>query len=246
LLTDDRSRLAAALLLALSLGAGTAGAQTTLRGRVLDSELGQPVAGAIVHIGRDAPPLTTDTLGRFVAPSLPAGKTQVSILAIGYDSAAYLVQLPESGTVEGVFPLDFTGYQLPEIVVVAHVEQLAPRYLGFEQRRHLGMGAYLRWDEIRKQGFNSVGDALRTIRGVRIRCDQQTFECRAFMARNPQCEPTWWVDGMEVHSFHENTSIRDVYGIEVYRGAGEVPAEFSGSDAMCGVIVLWTKSRPFR
>jgi hypothetical protein len=243
---ESRGRVPAALLLGLALGTGTAGAQTTLRGRVLDSEVGQPVAGAIVRIGGGAPALTTDTLGRFVAPGLPAGETQVSVLAIGYDSGAYVLQLPESGTVEGVFPLDFTGYQLPEIVVVAHVEQLAPRYLDFEQRRRLGMGAYLRWDQIRKQGFNSVGDALRTVRGVRIRCDQQTFECRAFMARNPQCEPKWWVDGMEVRSFHENTAIRDIYGIEVYRGAGEVPAEFSGSDAMCGVIVLWTKSRPFR
>ena len=243
---ESRGRVPATLLLGLALGTATAGAQTTLRGRVLDSEVGQPVAGAIVRIGGGAPALTTDTLGRFVAPGLPAGETQVSVLAIGYDSGTYVLQLPESGTVEGVFPLDFTGYLLPEIAVVAHVEQLASRYLDFEQRRRLGMGAYLRWDQIRKQGFGSVGDALRTVRGVRIRCDQQRFECRAFMARNPQCEPTWWVDGMEVRSFLESTSIRDVYGIEVYRGAGEVPAEFSGSDAMCGVIVLWTKSKPFR
>jgi hypothetical protein len=108
------------------------------------------------------------------------------------------------------------------------------------------MGTYLRWDELEKRGYASVGDALRTVRGVRIQCNQQTFECFAFMARTPQCQPTWWVDGVEVRSFHENTSIRDVYGIEVYRGAGEVPGEYAGSDAGCGVIVVWTKSRPFR
>jgi hypothetical protein len=37
-----------------------------------------------------------------------------------------------------------------------------------------------------------------------------------------------------------------VYGIEVYRGSGEIPAEFGGSTAGCGVIVMWTKSRPYR
>jgi hypothetical protein len=67
------------------------------------------------------------------------------------------------------------------------------------------------------------------------------------MARAPrQCKPTWWIDGVEVRSFHENTPIRDIYGIEIYRGPGEVPGEFSGSNAACGVIVMWTKSRPFR
>jgi outer membrane cobalamin receptor len=66
------------------------------------------------------------------------------------------------------------------------------------------------------------------------------------MSRDPQCFPTWWVDGTRVASFHENTPIRDVYGIEIYRGPGEVPGEFAGSDAACGVIVIWTKSRPYR
>ena len=99
---------------------------------------------------------------------------------------------------------------------------------------------------IAKQGYGSVGDALHVVRGVRIKCNQQTFECFAFMVRSPQCQPTWWIDGQEVRSFHESTPIRDVYGIEIYRGPGEVPGEFAGSDAACGVIVIWTKSRPYQ
>ena len=35
-------------------------------------------------------------------------------------------------------------------------------------------------------------------------------------------------------------------GIEIYRGPGEVPGDFGGSNAACGVIVMWTKSRPYR
>jgi len=114
------------------------------------------------------------------------------------------------------------------------------------RRRHRALGAYLRWDEIKRKGYSSVGDALRTVRGVRIECNQQAFECNAVMVRTPQCPPTWYIDGVEARSFHENTPISDVYGIEVYRGAGEVPGEFAGSNAGCGVIVMWTKSRPYR
>jgi hypothetical protein len=32
-----------------------------------------------------------------------------------------------------------------------------------------------------------------------------------------------------------------IQGVEIYRGAAEVPGEFSGTDASCGVIVIWTK-----
>ncbi len=220
--------------------------QATLRGRVVDSEIGTPVSGAVIKIKNVPAMVRTDTLGQFEAPGLPVGKTEVTILAVGFDSATYTVYLPLQGVLEGVFTLDFTGFQLPEVAVVARVEQLVPRYLDFERRRLRGLGTYIRWDEIRNRGFSSVGDALRTLRGVRIQCNQETFECFAFMSRAPTCQPAWWIDGVQVRSFHENTPIRDVYGIEVYRGPGEVPAEFTGSTAGCGVIVMWTKSRPYR
>ncbi|MBI2404194.1 MAG: carboxypeptidase regulatory-like domain-containing protein [Gemmatimonadetes bacterium] len=233
-------------LLWLVLRPGTGAAQTTLRGRVIDSEIGHPLAGATVRIRGGSSPLTTDSLGRFEARELRGGDAQVRIELLGYVSADFRVPLPASGDVEQVFALDFTGYELPEIVVRGRVERLMPRYLDFEQRRQRGLGAYLRWDELNQKGYARVGDALRTVRGVRMRCNQETYECYAVMARNPQCQPTWWIDGVEVRSFHENTPIRDVYGIEIYRGPGEVPGDFGGSNAACGVIVMWTKSRPYR
>lgn len=235
------------LLAALLAGAGeTVAAQATLLGRVIDSELGQAVASATVRIKPGPAPLTTDTLGRFEAQGLAAGAVEVTIEALGYQTAVYTVRLGAADTVNGVFPLDFTGYRLAEVAVTARAELLVPRYLDFERRRRNGQGAYLRWDELAKKGYGSVGDALHVVRGVRIRCNQETFECFVFMARTPYCQPTWWIDGVQVYSFQENTPIRDIYGIEVYRGPGEVPGEFGGSNAACGVIVIWTKSRPYR
>jgi len=246
--TTDRTVTAALLatVLAVATGPQAVAAQATLRGRVIDSEFGNPLSGAVVRISRDAPPLTTDTLGRFEAQELPAGDADVTIQSLGYAAGVFRVRLPPSGVVDRVFALDFTGHELPAVVVQARAEQLMPRFVDFERRRQHRLGAYLRWDELQKQGYSSVGDALRTVRGVRVRCNQETFECFAVMARTPQCQPTWWIDGVEVHSFHENTPIRDIYGIEIYRGSGEIPGEFSGSNAGCGVIVIWTKSRPFR
>jgi hypothetical protein len=220
-------------------------AQGALRGRVVDSEVGSPIPGATVQIGKNGPTVKTDSAGRFVAQNVTPGLTAIEIKQIGYEPGVFDVRLPATGVVEGIFPLDFNGFDLPAVVVEARADALMPRYSDFEHRRHLRLGAYLRWDELHKAGFASIGEALRTVRGVRMQCDQQRFECFAHMVGSPQCEPTWYVDGVEVHSFHENTPISDVYGIEVYRGPGEVPAEFGGSNAACGVIAVWTKSRPY-
>jgi hypothetical protein len=237
-----RLSLFALLLAPLPLGL----AAQSLRGRVIDSEMGTPLAGASVQIGNGGPVIKTDSAGRFLVRNVTPGLTAIEIKLIGYEPGTFDIRLPESGVVEGVFPLDFNGYLLPAIVVEARANALMPRYNDFERRRQRKMGAYLRWDELKKQGSSTVGDALRTVRGVRMECDQARFECKAVMIRTPQCQPTWYIDGVEVHSFHESTPINDVYGIEIYRGPGEIPAEFGGSNAACGVIVVWTKSKPYR
>jgi len=240
-----RTRIRTIVLLSIICPVAVA-AQGTLRGKVVDSEMGSPLAGASVRIGKNGPVLRTDSSGTFVAQNVTSGVQEVHIRQIGFEEGVFDIRIRDSAVVEGLFPLDFNGFDLPAVVVEARAEALMPRYSEFERRRQLRLGAYLRWDELKKAGYGSLGDALRTIRGVRIRCDQARFECNAFMVSSPQCPPTWYVDGVEVRSFHENTPIRDVYGVEVYRGPGEIPAEFGGSNAMCGVIVVWTKSKPYR
>lgn len=242
------NRLRFGLFVALSVALPTApplSAQAVLRARVLDSETGQGIAMARVTFSRGSAPVSADTAGFFAVP-LRAGEERITIQALGYAARTVPIVMPDTGTVERVLSLDFTGDRLPAVAVQARAEQLMPRYLEFEQRRQRGAGAFLRWDEMAKRNFGSVGDALRTVRGVRIQCDQQSFECYAVMVRSPQCQPVWVIDGTEAKSFHENTPVRDVYGIEIYRGPGEIPGEYSGSNAACGVIVMWTKSRPFR
>lgn len=256
MIAETRSNRTAGLLhfrwrLVLALvGAGveaqTVYAQATIRGRVIDSEVGDALPGAVVRIRGVSSTFITDTLGSFEATGLPPGEASVSIEVAGYTPSVFGVHLAASDKVERDFALDFSGHRLSNVVVQARAERLMPRYVDFERRRQRSLGAYFRWDELKQGSYNSVGDALRTVRGVRIRCNQQTYECFAAMVRSPNCLPTWWIDGVEVGSFHENTPIRDVYGIEIYRGAGEIPGEFSGSNAGCGVIVMWTKSRPFR
>lgn len=234
-----------ACLLGMLATASSLHAQATLKGRVLDSETGQRIASVRVSFGRGTPSLVADSIGEF-SIVLPSGEEKVTVQALGYSPRTLTMFVPDTGSIARDFPMDFTGDRLPAVAVQARAEQLMPRYAEFEKRRQRAVGAFLRWDDMAKRNFGSVGDALRTVRGVRIQCDQQTFECYARMTRSPMCQPVWIIDGTEAQSFHENTPVRDVYGIEIYRGPGEIPGEYAGSNAACGVIVMWTKSRPFR
>src|SRR5262245_21558328 len=92
-------------------------AQATLRGKVVDSELGTGLGGAVVEIQHAPQSFTTDSQGRFEAPNLASGVTRVTIKVIGYVGTTFTVSIPATGTVEGTFPLDFTGYKLTEIAV---------------------------------------------------------------------------------------------------------------------------------
>jgi hypothetical protein len=38
-----------------------------------------------------------------------------------------------------------------------------------------------------------------------------------------------------------NLRIDELKAVEVYRSAGEIPAEFNDTRAACGVLVLWSK-----
>jgi hypothetical protein len=44
----------------------------------------------------------------------------------------------------------------------------------------------------------------------------------------------------EMMTLDEFLDTTDIAAIEVYRGAAEVPAEFTGANSGCGVIVVWT------
>jgi hypothetical protein len=235
-----------ALLLLASLPGSAWSQAGSLKGKVVDSELGEPIPGAIVKIRPSGATLTADSLGIFSVADLKPGEIEVAVQALGFEPRSWKFTVQAGQAVDRTFPLDFTGDKLPEIVVTARANKLVPRYSDFERRRDRGIGAFLRWDDIMKKNYASLGDAARSVRGVKLQCDQREFECGLRMARTPNCPPKWYVDGVMVMQFTENTPIRDVYGIEIYRGPSEMPAEFTGSDAGCGVIAVWTKSKPYR
>jgi len=234
------------LILATTVPAVVTAQTAKLKGKVIDSELGEPIPAAMVKIKGAGSPITADSAGHFSVEELKPGEIEITIQALGFESKSWKFVAQAGQAMDRSFSLDFTGEKLPEVVVTARANKLVPRYADFERRREKGIGAFLRWDDIKQKNYNTLGDAARSVRGVKLVCNQQDFECNIRMARTPNCTPRWYVDGVQVTTFHENTPVRDIYGLELYRGPSELPAEFSGSDGGCGVLVVWSKSKPYR
>ena len=237
------------VLLAFSLGTRPIRAQPSppqqggLRLLVIDDETGEPIEGAFIRIKGHSPDRVTDFKGRVTLENFPAGRVEADIGAIGYENRREPLLIQGGILADRRVGLSFTGDKLPDVVVSARQEKLYPRYADFHRRQKNGAGYYITWKEIHDKGYSRLGDVLRTVRGVRVQCLQT--DCQYLMSRSANCPPAIWVDGRPSDYFGANLPIGDVYGMEVYRGASEMPAEYIGT-SMCGAIVLWTKNRQYR
>jgi hypothetical protein len=244
-----RPVLAGIAVLTLSLSGGPARAQEVRAGEgsikllILDDETGSPIAGALIRIKGRSPDAVSDAEGRVTLEHFPPGRLTVDIVAIGYLPRQEPLLIQAGVMPERRVGLSFTGDKLPDLVVEARQEKLYARYQDFHRRQQSGAGFYITWKEMHARGYNRLGDVLRNVRGVQVRC--RPNDCLILMSRSTNCPPAIWVDGRPSDVFGVNTSIEEIYAMEVYRGPSELPAEYIGT-SMCGAIVLWTKNRPYR
>jgi len=222
-----------------------------LAGTVVDHTSGAVIANAdIVQLGVGRR-VITDSLGKFLLADLTPGIVRLMVRVPGFPTKVVALALASGESMARVIELDstatgrVTAQRLPAEAVVEPAPP-ASRYVDFERRRLNGRGQYLQRDELEKGGYSTLQDAMRGLRGVNVECGGGNG-CTIHMARAPmRCTPEYIVDERTDNFFGPNTPIRDLEGIEVYTGPSEVPGEFAGRNAGCGVIVIWTRAGPAR
>lgn len=164
-----------------------------------------------------------------------------------------------------------TAVELEPITVIAEgVELLVPpRLRGFYERRARGRGVFLTAEDLETRNPMRISHALNMVPGVRLytldgshmavrmntaigrvgtNASKSDGELPAGVKGLGGCPPLLYLDGTPVGDTDGmlDTIVlpHEVAGIEVYRRASELPAEFSGSRSGCGVIVIWTKRGP--
>ena len=236
-------------LLTKPLGAQSANSAATLRGRILDAVSGAPLVGATVAATTTGASVQTDSAGRYRIDGLKVGIHRFLVSAAGYNRGSVSLAFAPREVMERDLELDPVGHTLSaedsaKAQILPTVPVTAPmsagrRFVDFERRRTTGRGQYLTRTQLEEGQFGTLQDAMRPLRGVRYSCAGST--CLVQMARAPLgCSPDYVVDERVDNMFGPLVPVRDIQAIEVYTGASDVPGEFAGTNAGCGVIVIWT------
>jgi hypothetical protein len=242
--------LAAALLLAASHVTAQA-----LRGTVVDSTSGLPLAGAHVTVldGRGAmvADAVTGAAGSFTFRLPGFGAYQVRARRIGYAS-----RITDPIAVDSTFaysiqvvlrvnpvPLDTLRVVAEKVTVEKQVPWLADA--GFYDRRRKGFGHFLDREEIEKKHPLVIADLLEGMPGVEVHCSSWRSCCvamagsRMFILKG--CAPTVVLDGVPISGGVDALDVFNLEAIEVYPSPAGLPVQYSGYLSPCGAILLWAR-----
>jgi len=217
--------------------------QGTLTGLVHDAA-GKPISGVEVTPLANAPPVRTDSAGRFIIDSVNSGSLDLRFRRLSYEPIVLNVQVPPADTADVDVTLSIIAHRLTGVVVQANARQL--RLLAdFESRRNLGIGHFITRSEIEKRHPMLLSDMMRMIPGALL---SPTRSGQAFLhfARSgkPNCPPQYFVDGIQVTGYNiDDMPPGDVEGIELYPGTTGVPPEYNRvfGNTECGTVLIWTR-----
>lgn len=223
--------------------AADAGPPGTLRGRIVSSENGAPVANARVFVSGTPLDLRTDAEGRFEA-SLPPGSYAISVIAADYAAQTLegLVVASGQATARDV-ELTPAGLELPEFVVLEPYIQGSLASFVEEKRESFAVAEVLGIEQISRAGDSDVAGALRRVTGLTL-VDGKYVYVRGLGERYSSV----LLNGAPVPSPDPSRRVvpLDLFPVEILSGvviqksfSAEMPGEFGG-----GTIQLRTKGIP--
>lgn len=223
--------------------------RSSITGTVRDS-LGLPVTGASVLITPGGLIYRTDSLGQFIARSVPPGALTIGVRKLGFSPLQSQVSLH----VGAELALDLVMQRLPQILAEVEIkaERQCPRFSveGILCRRESGMGFFMNRQEILAKNVEFPMLVLRDAPGFRqnLNGDPRTVESivgwRCYVRI---------VDGGFPYSYNPIRRPKDIYAVEVYQPP-DIPPEYrhhywgrSGKSATpCTLVVMWTMSEAQR
>ncbi len=255
----------------LSFRPHAASAQTaSISGIVLVDSLDRPIAGAEIMIAGTERVVRSDSAGAFALRSVPIGRRQVQIRAVGYQSLNVSLDIPAAGLDGLEILLRPNATELAEVAVRADASPTARWLRAFESRRRMGIGRFMDSTELwgggdprnwaqrvaqRVPGVRLIGygGSLAMATGNRgsnsfrgLPSGDLTDRMRGARAN---CYVRVIVDGMLRYNSQNDQSLFDVanwdgppiVAAEFYTPS-QLPAEFNRlGSASCGALVLWTK-----
>ena len=200
---------------------------SVLTGRVMRSDGTGPLPGAQVTVlGSQVTTVTNDS-GDFTMRGLSAGTRTLAVRAVGWEPVTMPVDLAVHEPRKVVVPLQIRTAALKAVVVTA-TRDAALKRVGFDSRRHTGIGHFIGPDDIEKRSPFEFVDIMSGTPGV-MRHPGPYGEDYLTGTRGASSCVTYIVDGVpyvEMTHGDINTFVRpeEVGAVEVYQ-AGESPVQ---------------------
>lgn len=239
-------------------------AQAALRGIVVEEGSNRPLAGVTVMLDRTFQQTMTDQNGRYLLTDLPLGARAVLFRSIGHIPLRTQVTLVQGDTTTANVSLMTDPFRLDSLTVTAPSgARVNPRLVEFEERRRMGIGFFLDSAYLRRADGRRMSEVLREAPNIRVLPSLEGASTIRYFAasirrsgvRGEACFLSIYLDGIPMYrsggvgggSFGEpvdlsrDINISSLDAVEVYASAAEVPVEYGGHSAECGVILLWTR-----
>jgi len=188
----------------------------------------------------------TDSAGSYRISPISAGTLRLAARRVGYEPETVSVTVHSDAVAHADFVLSPVGDVLPTTVVEG--DRTRGKMGPFNRRMARGVGSFVTRAEIEKRQPASISELLRYLPGVsisqRMAGEPQPVHMQRSVNSSMQssCVVQIYVDGQP----YRNGNIDDfapltLEGVEVYKSASEIPADFRTRDATCGLIALWTR-----
>lgn len=226
-------------------------------GKVVGSD-SNPVADAdvVAQIESDSVARHTrsDAAGRFQFDDVRGSALTLRVRRLGFQPQLLSVQVTKAGRTANVTVTLEPSVTSLEPVIVADdsvTEPRNPRLVGFNERRATNsFGHYVTPEMLGRKKPSHASEALRELPGVTTRPARfgSLVRLRGCGVRGQSSEkagPLVWLDGVRLvgAEIDDVTQATEIAAIEVYNSFAGVPAQYLDRSAVCGTILVWTKTR---
>ncbi len=212
-----------------------------LIGRVYDAMTENPVATAAISVVGHTGVSESNRQGQFILGDVRHGVHQLEVRRIGYAPLRYPIEVTRGVTTEvdiGLVPMPVE--MEPIVATVARLRRLEIK--GFYERKY--------WGELTGNGYFFSPEYIERWRPSDVRflmvSNVPGITWKGANRRMSSgfsrltCRMKFFLDGFEWPGWPRIPGSQ-LAGVEVYKGPATLPAEFGGSDARCGAVVIWTK-----
>jgi hypothetical protein len=233
-----------------ALGQEGRGQDAVVLGHVLDAESGRPVETVEIRlVGRGQDLLrVTDGEGEFLFPRVPPGTYEIVLSHLAYGTHTDTVEVGAGELVRYEARLAMQPIELEPLAVTVARRSVSPNLLGFYERMSMGRGHFITREDIERRQPGRATHIIGDIPTVRVRMEGASSRYYVEFSRYRGCPPAVYLNrtllnpsGGERAVIDDYVMPNEVEAVEAYDSPASLPAEFGGSRAGCGVIVIWTR-----